>query len=44
MRQPRRSGMMERAKPVATPGGDPGSPVPADAKKDPWNGQAIKAR
>jgi eukaryotic-like serine/threonine-protein kinase len=36
--------MMERAKPVATPAADLGFPVPADAKKDPWIGQAIKAR
>src|SRR5687768_8508630 len=35
--------MMERAKPVATPGDDPGSAVPADAQRDPWIGQAIKA-
>jgi serine/threonine protein kinase len=36
--------MMERAKPIATPGADPGSPVRADAQRDPWIGQAINAR
>ena len=36
--------MMERAKPVATPGVAPGSHLRADAQRDPWVGQAIKAR
>src|SRR5258705_12821437 len=36
--------MTERAKPIATPGADPGSPVRADAQRDPWIGQAINAR
>ena len=35
---------MEHAKPVAFPGADPGSPVRADGQRDPWIGQAIKAR
>lgn len=35
---------MERAKPVAVPGADPGSPLRTDAQRDPWIGQAIKAR
>jgi len=35
---------MERAKPVAFPGAAPGSPLRADARRDPWVGQAIKAR
>jgi serine/threonine protein kinase len=36
--------MTERAKPIATPGADPGSPFRADAVKDPWIGQAINPR
>jgi hypothetical protein len=36
--------MTERAKPIATPGADPGSPSRADVQKDPWIGQAINAR
>ena len=35
---------MERAKPVALPGADPGSPLRTDAQRDPWIGQSIKAR
>ena len=35
---------MERAKPVAFSGADPGSPLRTDAQRDPWIGQAIKAR
>jgi len=35
---------MERAKPIATPGAAPGSLFRADAQRDPWVGQAIKAR
>jgi len=35
---------MERAKPVAFRGADPGSPFRTDAQGDPWIGQAIKAR
>jgi len=36
--------MTERAKPIATPGADPGSPSRADVQRDPWIGQAINAR
>jgi serine/threonine protein kinase len=36
--------MMERAKPVATPGAAPGPLLRAGAQRDPWVGQAIKAR
>ena len=36
--------MTERAKPIATPGVDPGSPSHADVQRDPWIGQAINAR
>ena len=36
--------MTERAKPIATPGVDPGSPFRADVQRDPWIGQAINAR
>ena len=32
------------AKPIATPGADPGSPFRADVQQDPWIGQAINAR
>ena len=35
---------MERAKSVAFPGADPGSPFRTDAQRDPWIGQAIKTR
>ncbi|HET6367851.1 MAG TPA: protein kinase, partial [Pseudomonadales bacterium] len=35
---------MERSKPVAFAGADPGSPIRTDAQRDPWIGQAIKAR
>ena len=37
-------GMRERAKPIATPGAEPGSPFHADVQRDPWIGQAINAR
>ena len=36
--------MRERAKPIATPGTEPGSPFRADVQRDPWIGQAINAR
>ncbi len=35
---------MERAKSVALPGADPGSPFRTDAQRDPWIGQAVKTR
>ena len=35
---------MERAKPVATPAADLGSLIRAAAEREPWIGQAIKAR